>query len=103
MICNTADFIARASQLASTAGSWLGKPPVLSGMAELPTTGIVAGKAIYGGFARAFAVAMRQSLQLEVVRFGKATSGQHSLVCHMRADGIVLQPKGLFIQKKTVV
>ena len=102
MITNTADYIARASQLASTAGSWLGKPPALSGMVELPTTGITAGLAVYGGFARSFAVAMRQELRLEVIRFGNATSGMHSLVAHMRADGIVLQPKGLFIQKKTI-
>lgn len=102
MITNTADFIARASQLASTAGSWLGKPPVLSGMAELPTTAITAGTAILGGFERAFAVAMRQELRLEMIRFGNATSGMHSLVCHMRADGVVLQPKRLFVQRKTV-
>ncbi|MBD5801325.1 Phage capsid family protein [Azoarcus sp. Aa7] len=103
MITNTADFIARASQLASTAGSWLGKPPVLANMAELPTTGIVAGKAIYGGFERSFAVALRNELRLEVVRWGKATSGSHLLVAHMRGAGVVLQPKGLFIQLKTVV
>lgn len=103
MICNTSDFIARASQLASTAGSWLGKPPVLSGMAELPTTGIVAGKAIYGGFERSFAVALRNELRLEVVRWGKATSGSHMLIAYMRGAGVVLQPKGLFIQLKTVV
>ncbi|SFL43794.1 phage major capsid protein, HK97 family [Nitrosomonas aestuarii] len=57
MIGNTADFIARASQLASTTGSWLGKP----------------------------------------------TSASHVLVAHMRGAGVVLQPKRLFIQKKTVV
>lgn len=102
MIGNTADFIARASQLASTAGSWLGKPPVLSGMAELPTTKVTAGTAIYGGFERSFAIALRQQLTLEVIRFGNATSGLHHLVAHMRGDGLVLQPKGLFIQKKTV-
>ncbi len=32
MITNTADYVARASQLASTAGTWLGAPPALSSM-----------------------------------------------------------------------
>lgn len=98
MISNVADFVARASQLASTAGSWLGKPPVLATMLELPTTALAQGTAIYGGFERAMAVAMRSDLRLEVVRWGKATSGSHLLIAHMRAAGVVLQPKGLFIQ-----
>ena len=102
MICNTADFIARASQLASTAGSWLGKPPALANMAEYPTTNVTAGTAIYGGFSRGFAIALRQELRLEVVRFGKPTSASHVLVAHMRGAGVVLQPKRLFIQEKTV-
>lgn len=103
LVGNTADFIARASQLASTAGSWLGKPPVLSNMVEYPTTGVAAGTAILGGFDRAFAVAIRQELRLEVVRWNKPGKATHVLVAHMRADGVVLQPKRLFIQKKTVV
>ena len=102
MITNTADFIARASQLASTAGTWLGKPPVLSRMEEYPTTRMTAGTAIYGGFERAVAIAMRAELRLELVRWGKATSGSHLLIAHMRGDGVVLQPKALYIQEKTV-
>lgn len=102
MICNTADFIARASQLASTAGAWLGKPPVLANMVEFPTTGVTAGSAIYGGFDQAFAIALRQELRLEVVRWKNPGKASHLLVAHMRADGVVLQPKRLFIQKKTV-
>jgi HK97 family phage major capsid protein len=102
MITSTADFIARAAQLASTAGSWLGKPPVLSGMSEHPTTGVTAGTAIYGGFAQAFALAMRQELRLEVIRWKNPGKATHLLVAHMRADGVVLQPKRLFIQQKTV-
>ncbi len=102
MIGSTADFIARASQLASTAGTWLGKPPVLQNMAELPTTGVDAGTAIYGGFPLGFAVAFRQELRFEVVRWAKASRGTHVLVAHMRADGVVLQPKRLFVQQKTV-
>ena len=102
MIGNTADFIARASQLASTAGSWLGKPPALSGMEEYPTTTVSAGTSIYGGFDRGFAIALRQELRLEVIRFGKPASASHLLVAHMRGAGVVLQPKRLFIQKKTV-
>lgn len=103
LVGNTADFIARASQLASTAGSWLGKPPVLANMGEYPTTGVTAGTAILGGFAQAFAIAVRQELSLEVIRWNKPGKATHLLVAHMRADGVVLQPKHLFIQKKTVV
>ncbi len=98
-----ADFIARASQLASTAGSWLGKPPALASMAELQTTGLTAGTALFGDFAKAFAIALRDDLRVEVVRHAKATSGSHLLVAHMRADGVVLQPGLLFKQLKTVV
>ncbi len=102
MISNTADFIARASQFAYDAGNWLGKPPALSGMGEYPTTKVTAGTAIYGGFNLGFAIALRQQLRLEVVRFGKPTSASHLLVAHMRGAGVVLQPKRLFIQQKTV-
>jgi len=96
-----ADFIARASQLASTAGSWLGKPPALSAMRELFTTSMSAGLALFGDFAAGFAVALREELRIEVVRHAKPTSGSHLLVCHMRADGVVLQAGRLFKQMKT--
>ncbi len=95
-----ANFIARASQLASTAGSWLGKPPALSGMLELFTSTMSADQALFGEFDRGFAVAVRDELRLEVVRHAKPTSGSHLLVAHMRADGVVLQPGRLFWQKK---
>lgn len=97
-----ADWIARASQLASTAGTWLGKPPALAGMAELQTTGLTAGTALFGNFAEAFAIALRSDLRVEVVRHAKPTSASHLLVAHMRADGVVLQPGRLFRQLKTV-
>ncbi len=96
------DFIARASQLASTAGTWLGKPPALQDMRELQTTGLSAGTALFGDFAEGFAFAMRQQLNVEVVRFAKATKYTHYLLAHMRADGVVLQPTRLFKQLKTV-
>lgn len=102
MITNTADFVARASQLASTSGVWLGSPPALSNMIEYPTTNITAGTAIYGGFGLGMAIAMRQELRIEVIRFHKPTSATHMLVAHMRAEGVILQPKRLFIQKKVV-
>lgn len=102
MICNTADFIARASQQASTAGSWLGKPPALATMAELPTTAITAGTALYGGFDAAFLVVLRQELRFEVLRFADAGRYSHELVAHMRADGVLVQPKRIFKQLKTV-
>jgi HK97 family phage major capsid protein len=97
-----ADWIARASQLASTAGTWLGKPPALAGMAELQTTGLTAGTALFGNFAEAFAIALRSDLRVEVVRHAKPGSASHLLVAHMRADGVVLQPGHLFKQLKTV-
>lgn len=97
-----ADFIARASQLASTAGSWLGKPPALAAMAELQTTGLTAGTALFGSFSEAFAIAMRSELRVEVVRHAKPTSASHLLIAHMRADGVVLQPAKLFKQLKVV-
>jgi len=103
LIGNVADFIARAAQLASTAGSWLGKPPVLSGMIELPTTGINAGTAVLGDFLRGFAIAVRQQLRIEVIRFAKPTLGSHLMVCHARMDGVVLQPARLFKQLTTVI
>lgn len=102
MIGNTADFMARSSQLASTAGNWLGAPPVLAAMLDLYSTGITAGSAIFGNFAEALAIALRQELTVEVVRFGKPGSGSHLLVAHMRAAPVVLQPGKLFIQKTTV-
>ena len=98
-----ADFIARASQLASTAGTWLGKPPALSVMRELQTTGLTAGTALFGDFAAGFAVALRSELRVEVVRFAKPTSASHLLVAHMRADGVVIQPARLFKQLKVIV
>jgi Phage capsid family len=99
-IVNSANFVARHSILESTAGGWLGKPPVLASMFEVPTTSMTVDISVLGGFQRGVAVAMRQDLTLEMVRFGKPTSGQHYLVAYMRAAAIVLQPKSLFIQKK---
>ena len=99
-ISTPANFIARASQLASTAGSWLGKPPALAGMRELFTSSMTADQAIFGDFASAFAIAMRQELRVEVVRHAKPTSASHLLVAHARCDGVMLQPGRLFWQKK---
>jgi hypothetical protein len=101
-IMNAGDFITRAGLLASTSGAWLGKPPFLSAMQELPTSSIAAGLAIFGEFSRAFAIAARQNVMLEVVRFAKSTSYSHVLVAHARMDGIVLQPGRLFNQKLVV-
>lgn len=52
LICNAEDFVARASQLASTAGSWLGKPPALDRLTEFPTTALAAGTAFWAGSSR---------------------------------------------------
>ena len=97
-----ANYIARAGQLASTAGSWLGKPPGLANMRELFTSTMTADQSLFGDFRRGFAIAMRDELRLEIIRHAKPTSGSHLLVAHMRADGIVLQPNRLFWQKKVV-
>jgi HK97 family phage major capsid protein len=102
-ISNPADFIARSGQLASTSGSWLGKPPSLATMLELTTSAMPLGSAVFGDFARGFAVIIRSDLRLEVVRHGKPESGEHLLVCHARIGGLVLQPSRLFKQLKTVV
>lgn len=101
-ISSTGDFIARAGQLAATAGSWLGKPPALASMKELHSTGLTAGTALFGDFFAGFAVVMRAQLRFEIVRHQKPTSATHLLVAHMRASGVVLQPGRLFKQLKTV-
>ena len=88
-----------ARPLASTAGSWLGKPPVLAAMSEHPTTALSAGTGVFGDFARGFAIVARQQLRLEVVRFGKHKMATHILIAHARLGGVVLQPKQLFVQK----
>lgn len=100
MIANASDYIARASQQADSAGTWLGAPPILSGMGDLQTTGISAGKAVLGGFNLGFAVAVRHELRLEMVRFAKYKSASHILVAYARMAGYVIQPNALFIQDK---
>lgn len=99
-ISTAANYAARSVILASTAGSWLGRPPYLSGMQELFTTSVTADTAIFGNFAEAVAIAIRSDLTLEVVRHGKPGYGSHLLVAHARADAVVLQPTKLFHQKK---
>lgn len=101
-IGNPADFIARASQLASTAGSWLGKPPALSNMLELSTNGITAGTAVFGDFSKAVMLAIRSEIRLEVIRWKNTGKGQHALVAHARADGYVVQPNAIYRMLKTV-
>lgn len=101
-IGSSADFIARASQLAASAG-WLGRPPAMAEMLELVSASMPAGTAVFGDFARGFAIVIRSDLRLEIVRHGKPNSGQHLLVCHARIGGLVLQPGRLFKQLKTVV
>lgn len=99
-IVTAANFIARHSILASTAGSWLGKPPVLEDMREFPTTNMTTDISVLGGFRRGVGIAMRMGLAVEVVRYGKPGSGMHYLIAVMRAAAVVLQPKALFIQRK---
>lgn len=103
MISAAADYMARASQLASTSGNWLGKPPALANMLELPTSNLTAGTGFFGDFARALLIASRSELRLEVIRWKAATKAQHALVAHARLDAYVVQAKAIFRQLKTVV
>lgn len=102
MIGSAGDFIARASQLASTAGSWLGRPPVLSDVLELPTSAMSNGTAVFGDFDHGVLIAGRNELRVEIVRWAKSGRGQHALIAHMRIDCYCVQPKALFKQLKTV-
>ena len=101
-ICGPGDYIARAGQLASTAGSWLGAPPILAGMLDLETTGMTDGFAILGNFELGFGIAVRQPMTLEVIRWGKPGYGSHILVAFARMAGYVLQPNHLYNQVDTV-
>ena len=78
---------------------WLTKPQLLAAMLELSATSLDPGVAIFGAFEKAFAIAVRSQLQLELIRFQKPGSYSHLLVCHMRVGGYVLQPGGLYIQQ----
>jgi HK97 family phage major capsid protein len=102
LIASEIDYGARASELAVDGGMWLGPPPVLRNMLDLPTTSMEEGTAIFGNYSRGVAVAVRQDLGLEMVRWGKPTSGSHILIAVMRAQIFVLQPKALYIQKQVI-
>jgi HK97 family phage major capsid protein len=101
-ICGTTDYITRAGELASTAGTWLGPPPVLKDMLDLPTTGMTDGFAILGNFQLGFGIAVRQDLRLELIRWGKPGYGSHVLIAFARMVGYVLQPGHLYNQVDTV-
>ncbi len=103
MICNPADFVARASELATGGGTWLGAPPALANMLDLPSTAMTVGKAILGDFAQGVGIGVRQELRLEVVRWAKSTSASHLLVAYARMQAYVLQPTALYRQLATVV
>lgn len=100
MICNSADYIARASQV--TDGGWLGAPPALGSMLDLETTKVTAGTAILGRFDLGCLIAVRSDIRFELIRWQKPTSATHQLVVHARVDGYVVQPGHLYVQKKTV-
>lgn len=100
-ISTPANYAARSVILASTAGSWIGKPPYLADMRELFTSSMTADQALFGDFSQGVAIVVRSDLRLEIVRHGKPTSGQHLLVAHARIAPVVLQPASLFWQKKT--
>ncbi|MBW2649538.1 MAG: phage major capsid protein [Deltaproteobacteria bacterium] len=97
LICSPGDFTARASQAADSSGVWLGAPPVLANMLDLPTTGMSDSTGIMGDFATGFGVASRMDMQLELIRWGKPGYGTHLLVAWARMAGYVLQPKALYL------
>jgi len=99
LIASAEDFGARAAELAVDGGQWLGAPPVLRDMLDLPTSSMSEGVALFGNFSAGVAVALRQDLLLELVRFGKPNSASHLLMATMRAQIFCLQPKTLYIQK----
>lgn len=103
LICNPADYISRAGELSDTGGNWLGAPPILANMLDLPTTTMTAGYALLGDFAKGVGVAVRQELRLEVVRWAKSTTASHLLVAHARMQAYTLQPNALYRQLATVV
>ena len=102
LIAGPADYGARAAEVAVDGGTWLGAPPVLRGMPDLPTSGMTDGTALFGNFSQGVAVAIRQDLSIELIRFGRPTAASHLLVCTMRAQIFCLQPKTLYIQKTSV-
>lgn len=102
LIGNATDFAARASELASTSGAWLGRPPVLADMLDLPTTALSAGTAIFGDFARGIAMVARLELTLEMLRFAKPGAYTHTLLAHARIAPVLLQPARLFAQQATI-
>jgi len=100
LICSPGDFIDRAGEV--TDGGWLGAPRILENMLDLETSAMSDGTAILGRFDLGFAIAARAQLRLELIRWAKPGSGTHLLACHARLGGYVLQPKHLYVQKKTV-
>jgi HK97 family phage major capsid protein len=101
-ICGPGDYIARAGQLASTGGQWLGAPPILKDMLDLETVGMTDGFAILGNFELGAGLAVRQALTLEMIRWGKPGFGSHILVAFARMGIYVLQPNHLYNQVDTV-
>jgi len=97
LICATSDYIARASETASSAGSWMGPPPVLANMLDLFTSKLNAGTGIMGDFYRGLTIAVRSDLRFEMVRFHQYKAGSHVLVAYLRAGAVVVQPNRLFL------
>jgi hypothetical protein len=94
-IANAVDYATRHGELATDSGAWLGAPALLRDMRDLPTSKLDPGESVSGNFS-AFAIAARQQLQLEIIRFNAPKKYSHLLVAHARLDGYVLQPKLLY-------
>jgi hypothetical protein len=106
IIANAADYAARHAERididVGVSGAWLGTPGLLSNTLDLPTTGVDAGTAILGDFARGVGIASRMGFRTEVVRWAKSTSATHVLVAYARLGPYVLQPGALYVQKASV-
>lgn len=101
LICNAGEFNSRNSQTV-TAGEWLGRPQYLDGMSDLFSTSMTAGKFLLGDFSVGLTLAVRQDMRLELIRWNGLADATHALVCYLRGQFYVTQPKALFRGLKTV-
>ena len=93
VITDPAAFINRNIELGN--GAWLGRPPVLEKCIDLYSQRMPPGMTLCGDFTRGCCLAIRQQLQVEIVRFAKHKSYTHLLIAHLRAGFYTLQGNAL--------
>jgi hypothetical protein len=96
-IFSPVNYIARAKQVASTAGTWLGTPSSLPGFLDLETSSMSDGQAILGDLSAGVMLALRRDLSLEWVRFKESKSLTHLLVAYLRGGFYVVDPLRLYL------